>query len=267
MGLLVSGGVAFDPNANLDVQVREDGSGTNPWIAANTPPLMLSFGKKFEGAVNPTMFTTNTLIGGNFPVAGRRIVQGDSDGASVRFRRGGSCAVPLAQRFTGADALNGILLNRPLRQYLFQAPIRMTLQAAAGRFEMCLCAGDGGVTASGNLTGPVWVADQAINGWRWTPRFRQVNAGAITTGTDSAAVSLNVWHLLGIRYTEGTEPRIEWLLDDRVIFALSGDASMPTYDGVGTNYPGYLPAYVMSQNAGNRIQAGDALYRVTFIGN
>jgi hypothetical protein len=254
-----------DPDVNLYIRVIEDFFGIAPWGAANTTPQQHVFGPVLSGLGTNLSMLQNTGGGtccGGQEVDGRRIMQMTS-AAGYTFRRGGECSMPLSQTFQTAGALVGINTNRRPRRYLFSVAARRTV-AGTARWNMAMTETDGGLV---NLTRPGigWVSDAAVNGGNWTPASRRLNGGALVLGADTG-ISPAAFHLLGLRYTEGLTPRIEWLLDGVPRQLIEGDANMLVYPGGGTQLPGWIPEYGQTGPAGQIFQMGPALYEVHYIG-
>jgi len=158
-------------------------------------------------------------------VAGRWVGQLVSAAARVT-RQSGQLRVPISQQFSAApNAIPAALYGRPLRSYTLRVPVRVLVVGTAFH-EIGLVTSNGMLTMLGTDPGAVWSSDPAVNAGRWLPRSRQVVAGAITNGPDSG-LTATAWRQLGVRYTEGVPPRIEWLIDDVPLHVLSGDAAMP----------------------------------------
>jgi hypothetical protein len=161
----------------------------------------------------------------NNAATGRVLLEFPSAAARVT-RVGGatSFSMPAAQRFQDAVSIPEAML-RPFRRYTFTVPVRVTVDGAAA-VEIGLASSNGGLTFLGLDPAFVWSATGA--GSAWLPRSRRVTGGGITDGPSSGVLRTG-WHLLGIRYTEGLTPRIEFLLDGATRHTISGDANMPVY--------------------------------------
>lgn len=173
--------------------------------------------------------------------------------------------IPLGQRFGGAAGVLPIPFYRPLRRYTLRVPVRITALAGGAAFVGC---SDG---AAGELAGlPFscaygWVADPTLNGGRWTARFRQVAGGAITTVGDSGILSGAVtWREVGLRYTEGATPTVEWLMDGVPVFQVAGDANMGT---VASSALGPFPCISTLLGAGTTLQNAAGRFIVEELGS
>jgi len=171
--------------------------------------------------------------------------------------------IPLGQRF-GAGAMP-VTFFRPLRSYTLRVPVRLAAIAGGAAFVGC---SDG---AAGELAGlPFsvaygWVADPTINGGRYTARFRQVAGGAIVTLGDSGILGNAVtWHELGLRYTEGVVPTVEWLMDNVPVFQVQGDAFMGTVTGPTV---GPFPCISTMLGLGTTLQNAAARFIVQEVGS
>lgn len=167
----------------------------------------------YDGAIGRALVQVPSV----FPFAGR-----------VGGLQGGTVTVPVCQRFGVAGALP-ISLFRPLRRYTFSVPVRRTI-AGANQFQLGFAVASNMLSLNaGTNPAAVWESTAALNGGAYTPRIRQVVAGAITDGPSSGRVPAAArFDLLGLRYTEGPIPTIEWLIDNIPLFVVSGDALMPT---------------------------------------
>lgn len=141
----------------------------------------------------------------------------------VRVGGATSFKFPMAQRFNDANSVPETML-RPFRRYTYAVPVRITV-AGAPAVEIGVATSNGGLTFLGN--DPAFVFSSS-GGANWLPRSRRVTAGGITDGPISSA-AVAAWHLLGIRYTEGLTPRIEWMIDGATVHFIQGDAQMPVY--------------------------------------
>lgn len=265
MGVVISGGApSGDPNAGRILLLEEQFYSLQFFGGAATPPRNLLLGAQCAGGPLAHIFGNNAVPGGSSfsMIAGRTILQIVSGGViAARIGNGGenACA-PLSQQFNGANALGTpILLNRPFRQYKITLPLRNTV-AGTAVLEFGFVTGSGMITLSGTPPGAVWSSNPAVSGGQWLPRYRQVAGGVITDGAGTG-VSPTAWHTLGLRYTEGAVPAIDWLLDDVLLRTVSGDAAMPTFPG-GVLFPGWAPAYAIGLPAGSTWQFGAGRYEV-----
>lgn len=267
MGVEIYGGGQFNPDADLDVRIQEDFSGTMVWNGVNTTPDQLKSGSRQDGTHSILGGTGGGTLAGGAQVAGRRILQGSS-AAGVVFRRGSTAAAfafPLSQDFSPPNGYAGLALGRRFRSYLYQVACRLTAQAVGSVWEVSLAESDSGIDIGATRPGPAWVCRQASNGGRWIVRYRPVNGGAITTLADSGISPLNSWNVPGIRYVEGLTPRIEWLMNGVIVHAVAGFANMPTYPGGGLTEPGWTAMYGWAAGVGSIAQMGPALCESRFL--
>lgn len=145
----------------------------------------------------------------------------------------GAVKVPAGQRF--ADALSiPISMLRPLRRYTLTLPVRCSA-AGIATAEFGLATNSGGLTFLGTEPAFIW---SSAAGAAWRARYRRTSGGAIVNGVTSGTAPTSGWALLGIRYTEGLVPTIEWLINGATIDRISGDANMPVYLSVSSQlYP------------------------------
>jgi len=178
----------------------------------------------------------------------------------------GNYGVPLFQRFSLSQSPPVAFLPHPFRSYRvdYLAYGIVGPNAAAD----CAC-GIAGNTAGSMVTGAgtdpyvAWVSRNALNGGRWTPRFRLLFAGAVVDGPDSGVPFIPVptrLNLLSIVYEEGLIPRIRWLIDNREVHQIAGDANMPAMTI-------YNLAKAMGANAGGTsVKYAETRFRVEEIG-
>lgn len=263
--------VVQNADLNLVLRIEEVFYGFKQFSGANTQPRQYVRAPARETAgIVATLLQDNVNPAGStfVEVAGRHVLNIPS-AAAVSTRVGNAAdnvAMPINQEFNGAGSMGtALLLNRPLRQYIFKVPVRRTV-AGTARLELGIVTSSNMLTFVGTPPGCIWSSDPAVNAGNFLPRSRQVTAGAITNGPDSGvAPGPTDWHVLGFRYTEGTTPLIEWLLDDVARHLISGDAAMPDFPG-GVNPPGFVPGYGISTPAGSTWQFGAASYEVRNIG-
>lgn len=165
---------------------------------------------------------------------GNILVQYVSAAGSRQFRfgaqAGNAVKIPATQLFSQPTSVP-IAFLRPLRRYTFLVPVRKAVVGTAV-VEVGITSTNQGVGAPSAEVGYVWSSDPAVNGGAWLPRFRRVAVGAITNGPSSGIVQGAAWHQMGMRYTEGPVPKIEWLLDGVPLHEVSGDANMPAILGL-----------------------------------
>lgn len=268
MGVVVSsGGQAAD--ADLVYRIVEDNCGTMPWLGVNSQPAPILFSGPYgvdRLGADPVLLGAGS---GGAQQFGQRITQMTS-GAGRTFRRGSSCSVPLSRKYQTADALPLTLNNNRPRSYLYQVPCRLTVLNAGHRGEISLCDADNSVNSDVLAVcraGPAWVWDQTLNAGALIPFWRQTNGVAGIFGANTTVSMLNVWRLLGIKYYElATGGRVDWILDNRVLFSVAGDVNMPLFAGGGTIEPGWTPMVAQFAGAGSNLQMGDAMYEVRYIG-
>ena len=135
--------------------------------------------------------------------------------------------------------------------------------ALAGGTEVDVAVGyDTPAVVAGNNPFAAWSHRPAVNGGRWTPRFRIVTAGVITDGPDSGLLSGN-WHKLGLAYTMGSIPRLSWLGDDKVVFELIGDAAQ--LGPLGSGAFKVFPSKNVGAGVGTTVEFQESRFRVTEI--
>jgi hypothetical protein len=161
----------------------------------------------------------------------------------------GFFGVPLFQRFALAESIPVSVLPRPFRRFRVDYLVQGLVGPNAAADAACGIAGN---NASGLITGGAadpfvaWVSRNALNGGRWTPRWRLTFGGAFVDGPDSGSAFIQApqrWTQLSVQYDEGLIPRIRWLLDNREVHQLAGDANMPAATI-------YFLAKAMGNNAG-----------------
>lgn len=136
----------------------------------------------------------------------------------------GAVKVPAGQRFSDALSIP-IPMLRPLRRYTLTLPVRCSA-AGTATAEFGLATNSGGLTFLGTEPAFIW---SSAAGAAWQARYRRTSGGAIVNGVTSGTAPTSGWALLGIRYTEGLVPTIEWLINGATIDRISGDAFMPVY--------------------------------------
>ena len=146
-------------------------------------------------------------------------------GAAVQGQSNSLFRLPWHQRISAAGSPKAADI-RPFLRYTLSTPIRVPVPGTAivefGQSNAGLTAG--GTTAPGCA----WVSNPAVAGGALSAQYRLVNAGAVTVAFQSAIVPPTAdWVKLGLRYTEGPTPTIEWLIDDAPVAVLSGQANMP----------------------------------------
>ena len=152
---------------------------------------------------------------------------------SVGGTGNGAVKVPAGQRFRDANSIP-ITMLRPLRRYTLTCPVRCSA-AGTAIAEFGLATTSGGMTFLG--TDPAFVLS-SNGGANWQARYRRTAGGAIVNGVISSIAPTSGWALLGIRYTEGLDPTIEWLLNGAPFDRITGDAFMPVYTSVAQQlYP------------------------------
>jgi hypothetical protein len=193
---------------------------------------------------------------------GARLFQLVSSGATrvVMSANSGYGCSTIGYQFAGAGAPSLASL-RPLRRYTWRVSLRATVRGAAVA-ECGAVQSNGLLTLLGSDTGIVWSSDPAVNGGNWTPRYRLVAAGAVTTGADSGIPFDATFRELAVRFTEGASPLLELLIDEEPLFSLSGLANMPASSASNAHGLGYG----WSQVAGSTMQAAAARFTVEDIG-
>ena len=145
----------------------------------------------------------------------------------------GAVKVPAGQRFRDANSIP-ITMLRPLRRYTLTCPVRCSA-AGTAIAEFGLATTNGGLSFLG--LDPAFVLASTA-GANWQARYRRTAGGATVNGVTSSIAPTSGWALLGIRYTEGRDPSIEWLLNGAPFDRITGDAFMPVYTSVGQQlYP------------------------------
>lgn len=226
---IVVGGVASQVGTKL-LDVWEGWDGYHNY--SNNP---IANGASFSSSVYPSITPTNlTLInastGGTgavaFDLTIGRAVQTWPSGAAYTGKgsgSGSSFGVPIRTRFALAGSPPLSWVPKP-RRFRIDYVARITI---VGTADFTLGWGiDSSTIGSGNNGCVIWQSRPAINAGRWMPRHRDVTAGALIDGPDSG-ISPAAFHRLSLVYEEGTTPRVRWLLDDREVFQLAGDAAMP----------------------------------------
>lgn len=255
-----------DPNANRVVVIEEMFSSFQQYTGANSPAAQIVLGQFLKASGSPPSIFGNQTVpaGATFPlVAGRGVMQLVSGAANLTRvdNVGDRASIPIEQLFSGVDALSTVILqNRPFRRYTLTMPARRTVGPGTARVEFGIVTSANLLTFGGTPPGMAWSSDPAVNAGRWLPRYRQVNAGGLTDGADSAVVPTE-WHTLGVRYTEGPSPTLEWLIDQAIYRTLSGDANMPTFPG-GVNPPGFVPGMGLTSPAGATWQFGPGRLKI-----
>lgn len=205
--------------AGSAISIQADGRGllqfsaTTPIRRLFTTPITTAPALAYDALMGRTLVRFTSAAG----VIGRTCI----------YNVDGGIRIP-AQVLYGAATAIPLPFLRPRRRYSLLMPARVTALAGGNAF---LGISDGGAGVGGNMpfsSCAGWVADSTINAGRWTARHRQASGGAITTDLDSGVATLSSWHELGIRYTEGAVPTLEWLMDTVPVFTLSGDANMLT---------------------------------------
>ena len=259
MSLIPSSSAArLAPDATLVVRIAEQLNGIYDETVAITDRQRTQGSIATDGTTPRILASTSgapTIVAN----AGRWWVRLTSAAARVVRDAGGR--FPADQLFSAAQSVPPTQLGRPLQSYSFRVPVRVDTQGTAA-IEVGISDDNGILTLLGTNRAFVWTSDAARNGGRWTPRFRRVAAGGITDGPDSGVASSLVTSL-GIRYTEGIPPRIEWLLNGAPFFIIEGDANMPATNGVG-NLLGC--AYGVGTPAGTIVDLADGVYEVRSVG-
>lgn len=181
--------------------------------------------------------------------------------AAARVTRLGASTgpkVPLEVRWSDAQSLP-IPFQRPLRSYTLLVPVRSAV-AGTSAIEIGWCVNNGGLTFLGTPEGVVWSSDPAVNAGAWLPRIRRVAAGAIVNGPNSGVIpTAATWNEVGLRYTEGPTPTIEWLLDGTPRHVVSGDAAMPVLAAITSPF---VPFAGINAPAGRTLTQGPARFIV-----
>lgn len=148
-------------------------------------------------------------------------------------------------------------LLRPMRRYTWLLPV-----AAPVRGGVIVNCGTGATNGLLDTLGTDpffgWSSDPAINGGRWTVRYRRTAGGGVTTADDSGVALDATWHILGVRYTEGARPTLEAMIDGRTVTKLVGRAALP--DTIANN--AYRLGLGMPAGAGTTVRCDDAVYRI-----
>lgn len=188
---------------------------------------------------------------------GRVIHQWASGAAAVHqsTQAGATFGFPFAKRFSLPDSPPVEFLP-PLRRFRVDFLPRITV---VGTAEVLCGAGYDPLLALGaNNPFIAWSSRPAVNAGRWMPRYRLVAAGPIIDGPDSG-LSAAAFRQLSIVYEEGAVPRIEWRANGQSVFALAGDANMPTAIGGAFALP---MAKVVGLPAGTTTQWCESRFRV-----
>lgn len=186
---------------------------------------------------------------------GRRLIEIPSSAARTAIYAAWYGA-SLGMRFTGTGDPDYSLI-RPPRRFTWAIPVQATVRGAV-QVDCGLCTTNGLLNALGTYPGFFLCSDPAINGGRWTCRYRKTGGGAITTADDSGVDLDSNFHVLGFRYTEGASPTLEALVDGVTVTTLTGQAAMPET----VIDQAYRLGLGMPAVAGTTIRADDALYRV-----
>jgi len=264
----ISGAGVKASNAGVLVDVWESWDGFGDGIT--TTPGMDNRGvaSQYIGAGTP-LSKLLPSVGGVltmnwYNAPGRWLLDYVSAAARVtRFGASTGYVVPFGTRYSDAQSLP-IPFMRPLRQYTLSVPVRSAV-AGTSAIEIGFATTNGGLTFLGLTQAVVWSSDPAVNAGAWLPRIRQVNAGAITNGTDSGIIPTALgWNLVGLRYTEGPVPTIEWLLNGVPRFTLSGDANMPVLSAIGSPL---APFIGINSPIGRTLSQGPARFTVAELGS
>lgn len=172
--------------------------------------------------------------------------------------------VPIGRDFAGADPIP-VNRIRGLYRCTQVVPVRASTRGAAV-IQVGFCPDNGMLGFFGTNAAAVLQSDVGVNGGAWTPTYRLLNAGGITSGPSSGQVpGGTVWHRLAMRYTERlTGPLLEYIVDDDVVLALSGIASVPQSQP-NPGFGGYRMFIGMSAVAGTTIQVADARVTVELV--
>ncbi len=139
-------------------------------------------------------------------------------------------SIPTGRKLTGVPTTGPTLTDtRPLRRYTVSLPLHASVRGTA-IVEFGMAATNGVLTNLGTTQAAVWSSDTARNAGRWEPRLRTVSGGAIVNGPDSGILLDTTFHTLGLRFTEGATPLLEWLIDGVPKHSVQGDANMPESD-------------------------------------
>lgn len=266
MSAIASGSRPATPNAdaNLYIRIEEIFFANDLWPGGNQPPAQRYTGPDVVDSANrPFMLNNNGLAGPAFTgvaANGRRLVQHVSQ-AGFQFRRGGGASFPLSQEFQTV----GALVQRVMKVYYWEIDAIAIVQGGAATWAMCLEDSDGGFRAVGTRPGVGWVCDPAINAGRFTPMSRVINGAAMTVGPDSGVSPLGAWRRLALRYVEGAQQRLEFLIDGVIRHTLVGDANVALVNpGGATQYPHWTPSLNTSAGVGTTFQYGPSLYEVRY---
>jgi hypothetical protein len=262
MGVLVSSGGASDAGAVLiDVMESWDGlklSGNNP-VSQVADYLSSAF-----PAPTPT---NNVLLSATLGATGAlgfsalvgRTTQVWASGAAATGNASavtaGPFGVPIGRKFGLAASVPFALLAR-FRRYQVDFLNRITTigtaEATCG-FGVSIAA-----LVNGNTPACMWTSRPGTNAGRWMPRIRLVTAGGITDGPDSGVSpypgvsSVSGWAKLSVIYEEGITPRVRWLVNDREVHQIAGDAAMPTMTALGNEL--FLLTKGLSSPAGTTVE-------------
>jgi hypothetical protein len=188
---------------------------------------------------------------------GRRLIELLSSAARIVIHAGNGYGASLGQRYTGTGDPDYSLV-RPPRRYTWAIPVHAPVRGVVA-VECGLGISNGLLTTLGLDPGIFLVSDPAINGGRWTTRYRLTVGGAITTADDSGVALDTSFHVLGFRYTEGAEPTLEALVDGVTVTTLTGQAAIPAANATNAYRLGLgMPVAA----AGTTIRADDAVFRV-----
>lgn len=262
--------------AGVLIDVTESWEGYNALLDATALTYPACDGRQEACDGRPHKIFTGVVTGGITPAAaydatlGCRLITAVSGanevGRGVVPTSAETLQMPLGQRFSVAGAIP-IPFRRPLRSYTLLMPCRLPAIAGAAAFAGLAQQNGGWAFAGGfpNIGAVGWTASPGLNGGRYTPQSRQNNAAALVTGPDSGILGNAVdWHQLGIRYTEGPVPLIEWLMDGVPVHAMSGDANMPNQTG---STAGYHPCIATDIGAGTTIQNAACRFIVAELGS
>ena len=234
MSLSVSGAGVKNPNAGILVDMWEAWSGFN--AGTSTTPQSDQRGSNFPAGASGTIVTSifsavsGVLALNWYANPGLWLLDYVSAAARV-VRHGTNIQMPMGTRFSDAESLP-IAYMRPLRRYTLSIPVRSAVAGTAA-IEVGMATTNGGLTFLGTTQAFVWSSDPARSAGAWEPRYRRTNAGAIVNGTVSPIIpTATRWDLLGLRYTEGATPKIEWLINNVPRYEISGDALMPVLSSI-----------------------------------
>jgi hypothetical protein len=209
------------------------GPGTNYWSVVGAPSIQLD------------------------ATRGRRLIELLISAARIVIHAGNGYGASLGMRFAGAGDPNYSLI-RPPRRFTWAIPVHAPVRGVVP-VECGLCISNGLLTTLGLDSGIFLVSDPAINGGRWTCRYRLTVGGAITTAADSGVALDTSFHVLGFRYTEGAQPTLEALVDGVTVTMLTGQAAIPAA-ALTNAYRLGLGMPVAA--AGTTVRADDTVYRV-----